>query len=304
MIPDADRHRDHLVRVAYRLLGSLDEAEDVVQDALVRAERSAPDDVREPAAWLTTVVTHAALDRLRSARVRRESYVGPWLPEPVVGAPWHAPGPDDPADHATLDDQVSLAMLTVLETLSPAERAVYVLHEAFAVPLAEVAGIVGRSEAACRQLAVRARRHVRERAPRFDPDRGERARVVAGFQAACESGDLDGLARLLDEGVELRTDGGGVVTAALRPIAGRDRVVRTVAGTLRTRRLALARRTVNGEPGLVGRIDGDPVVLAFVVDDGRIVRIDAVANPRKLRHVPPGDWPADGSGGAVPSQPP
>lgn len=304
MISDAARYREHLVRVAYRLLGSLDEAEDVVQDALVRAERSAPDDLREPVAWLTTVVTHAALDRLRSARVRRASYVGPWLPEPVVGAPWHAPVPGDPADRATLDDQVSLAMLTVLETLSPAERAVYVLHEAFAVPLAEVAGIVGRSEAACRQLAVRARRHVRERAPRFDPDRTERARAVAAFQAACESGDLDGLARLLDEGVELRTDGGGVVTAALRPIAGRDRVARAVAATLRTRRLTLARRTVNGEPGLVARIDGDPVVLAFVVDGGRIVRIDAVANPGKLRRVPPGAWPADGSGGAVPSQPP
>jgi RNA polymerase sigma-70 factor (ECF subfamily) len=216
------------------------------------------------------VVTHAALDRLRSARSRRESYVGPWLPEPVVGPPWHAPAPGDPADDVTLDDQVSLALLTVLETLSPAERAVYVLHEAFAVPLAEVAGIVGRSEAACRQLAVRARRHVQERAPRFDPDQSERARVVAAFQAACESGDLDGLARLLDADV------------------GRDRVVRAVAAALRgPRGLALARRTVNGDPGLVATLDGEPVVLAFVVDGGRIARIDAVANPDKLRRVGP-----------------
>lgn len=288
MIPGAERHRHYLVQVAYRLLGSVDDAEDVVQEALVRAERSAPDDVREPVAWLTTVVTHAALDRLRSARSRRESYVGPWLPEPVVGPPWHAPAPGDPADDVTLDDQVSLALLTVLETLSPAERAVYVLHEAFAVPLAEVAGIVGRSEAACRQLAVRARRHVQERAPRFDPDQSERARVVAAFQAACESGDLDGLARLLDADVVLRTDGGGVVTAAVRPVAGRDRVVRAVAAALRgPRGLALARRTVNGDPGLVATLDGEPVVLAFVVDGGRIARIDAVANPDKLRRVGP-----------------
>jgi RNA polymerase sigma-70 factor (ECF subfamily) len=288
MIPGAERHRGYLVQVAYRLLGSVDDAEDVVQEALVRAERSAPDDVREPVAWLTTVVTHAALDRLRSARSRRESYVGPWLPEPVVGPPWHAPAPGDPADDVTLDDQVSLALLTVLETLSPAERAVYVLHEAFAVPLAEVAGIVGRSEAACRQLAVRARRHVQERAPRFDPDQRERARVVAAFQAACESGDLDGLARLLDADVVLRTDGGGVVAAAVRPVVGRDRVVRAVAGALRgPRGLPLARRTVNGDPGLVASADGQPVVLAFVVDGGRIARIDAVANPDKLRRVEP-----------------
>lgn len=285
---DFARHRDYLVRIAYRMLGSLDEAEDVVQEALLRAERSAPDDLVEPRAWLTKVVTNASLDHLRSARVRRERYVGPWLPEPEVGAAWDAGAPPDPADRVTLDEQISLALLTVLETLSPAERAVYVLHEAFAVPLSEVAEIVGRSPEACRQLAVRARRHIEQQAPRFAPDRSEAARVVAAFQAACETGDLDGLARLLDAEVVLRTDGGGVVTALARPVSGRDRVLRALQTALRTTpALAFERRLVNGEPGLVLEFDAGRAVLAFVVDGDRITRVDAVVNPDKLRHVPP-----------------
>ncbi len=287
-VDDFAEHRDYLVRIAYRMLGSVDEAEDVVQEAMVRAGRAAHPGIEEPLAWLTKIVTNIALDHLKSAPVRRESYVGPWLPEPTVGPPWGASAPVDPADRVTLDEQISLALLTILETLSPAERAVYVLHEAFGVPLSEVAEILGRSPQACRQLAVRARRHVQEHRPRFDTDRSEQARLVSAFQIACETGDLDALARLLDSEVVFRTDGGGVVTAAPRPVEGRQRVLRTLQAALRTtRRLAIERRDVNGEPGLVARFDGGAAVFAFVVRDGRIAAIDVVANPDKLRRLPP-----------------
>ena len=292
-------HRDHLLMVAYRMLGSLQAAEDVVQDAYLQAERAGVgrDDIVEPRAWLTRVVTRLALDELRSARVRRVDYVGQWLPEPIVGDAAAVGGPgalagsggpgglgsDDPGERVAFDEQLSLALLTVLETLSPAERAVYVLHEAFGVPLSEVADIVGRSAAATRQLATRARRHVREHAPRFDSDPAEQERLVAAFRVACETGDLDGLARLLDENVVFRTDGGGVVTAAREPIVGRERVLRAVAGALRAAPDLLARpAAVNGQPGLIARYQGRAIVFAFVVNDGRITHIDVVANPAKL----------------------
>ena len=274
------RHRDFLLGVAYRLLGSMHAAEDVVQDAYLRAERAGTDEVREPRAWMTRIVTRLALDELRSARVRREAYVGPWLPEPLVApVDEHA----DPADRVTLDDQVSLALLTVLQTLSPPERAVYVLHEAFGVPLHEVARIVGRTPEACRQLASRARRHVQDRAPRFDADPDEQARVVEAFKVAAEQGDFDTLAALLDEAVVVRADGGGVVTAARKPITGRDRVLRTfAAGRRGAQEFSVRRVLVNGDPGLLLRADGQVAVLAFVVADGRITHIDIVANPDKL----------------------
>jgi RNA polymerase sigma-70 factor (ECF subfamily) len=276
------RHRGFLLGVAYRMLGSIQAAEDVVQDAYLRAERADPGDIMEPRAWMTRIVTRLALDELRSARTRREAYVGPWLPEPLL-APLDADAGADPADRVTLDEQVSLALLTVLETLSPAERAVYVLHEAFGVPLSEVADIVGRTPEACRQLASRARRHVRDGAPRFDADPGEQARVVAAFKAAAEQGDLDALAALLDEDVVLRADGGGVATAARRPIVGRDPVKRALAGGLRGARGAVVRTIlVNGQPGLLLRADTRVAVVAFVVAHGRIAHIDIVANPAKL----------------------
>jgi RNA polymerase sigma-70 factor (ECF subfamily) len=284
------RHRRYLVAVAYRLLGTMGDAEDVVQEAFVRAARVDPavrDTVVEARAWLTRIVTNGALDVLRSARVRRESYAGTWLPEPVVG-PAGAGDGADPADRVTLHEQVSLGLLRVLESLSPAERAVYVLHEAFGLPLEDVAGIVGRSAPACRQLAVRARRHVQERAPRFDPDARAQAEVVAAFQAACESGDLAALAGVLDESVVLRADGGGVVTTAPRPVEGRAGVVRALAaGLRRTPGLRFERRTVNGFPGLVAHADGQTYVLAFAVAAGRVTALELVAAPDKVRRVPP-----------------
>jgi RNA polymerase sigma-70 factor (ECF subfamily) len=283
------RHRRHLLLVAYRMLGSLQAAEDVVQEAYLRADRAglgrSDDAIVEPRAWLTRVVTRLALDELRSARARRVDYVGQWLPEPIVTPA--APGAeDDPGERVAFDEQLSLALLTVLETLSPAERAVYVLHEAFGVPLSEVAEIVGRSAAATRQLATRARRHVQAHQPRFDSDPDEQTRLVAAFQAACETGDLDALARLLDENVVFRTDGGGVVTAAREPIVGHARVLRAVAAAVRAAPDLLARpATINGQPGLVARYQGRAIVFAFVVESGRITQIDVVANPAKLARL-------------------
>jgi RNA polymerase sigma-70 factor, ECF subfamily len=293
---EIELHRDYLFGVAYRMLGSRQDAEDVLQEAFVRAqraERSGGDDVAEPRAWLTRIVTRLALDQLGSARVRRESYVGPWLPEPLVarrggqGGPVAATTePADPADRVTLDEQISLAFLRVLESLTPAERAVYVLHEAFGVPLNEVAEIVGRTPAACRQLATRARRHVQEGAPRFDPDPGEQARLVAAFQQASETGDLDGLAHVLDEDVVFRADGGGVVSAARRPVVGRERVLRNMAAALRSAPdLVFEPIWVNGQPGLLARYGTAAVVLAFAVSGGRITEIDLVANPAKLAGI-------------------
>jgi RNA polymerase sigma-70 factor (ECF subfamily) len=282
-----ERQRDYLVRVAYRMLGSIDEAEDVVQDALVRADRAWNGEILSVRAWLTTIVTNVALDRLKSARSRRESYVGPWLPEPAVGSAWNVDDYADPADRVTLDEQISLALLSVLELLSPAERAVFVLHEAFSIPLSDVAEILGRTPQACRQLAVRARRHLQESSPRFDTDRSEQTRVVAAFQQACETGDLEALTRLLDADVVFRADGGGVVTAVARPIEGRRRVANTLRAGLRgATGLVLERRTVNGQPGLVAYFGGRVSVFAFVVREGRISRIDVVANPEKLRRLP------------------
>ena len=276
---EVTRHRSYLVQVAFRIVGSMDEAEDVVQEAFLRASRAAPDDIDEPRAWLTTVVGRLALDHLRAARVRRESYVGPWLPEPVVG---------DPADRITLDEQVGLALTTVLETLSPAERVVYVLHEAFGVPLNEVAGIVGRTPEACRQLASRARRHIRERAPRFDPDPVETAKVVDAFRVAAEAGDMETLARLLDDDVSGRVDSGGLVPgAARRPVHGRNRVLKSLkAGMRRTPGSHGEVRLVNGKPGVVMYLDGAVLgVVDLTVSDGLITAIDLTLNPDKLRRV-------------------
>jgi RNA polymerase sigma-70 factor, ECF subfamily len=276
------RHRRHLTMVAYRMLGSLQAAEDVVQEAYLRAERARPDEIAEPRAWLTRVVTRLALDELKSAKAQREAYVGPWLPEPLV-----ADDRGDPAEHVMFDEELSYALLTVLETLSPAERAVYVLHEAFGVPLNEVASIVGRSADATRQLATRARRHVQEEVPRYDTDPDEQRRLVLAFKVASETGDVDALARLLDENVVFRADGGGVVDgAAVRPIRGRTPVAKTVARGLRSAEdVEIRVVAVNGQPGLVVRLDGTAAVLAFVVEAGRITHIDVIANPAKLARL-------------------
>jgi RNA polymerase sigma-70 factor (ECF subfamily) len=272
--------RPQLTRVAYGMLGSLAEAEDIVQEAwlrLTRADRAAIDDLR---AWLTTVVGRLALDALGSARRRRESYVGEWLPEPLV----EEYGDDDP----TLDESVSTALLVVLERLSPAERTAFLLHDVFDLPFEKVAAIVGRSPAAVRQLAARARAHVEAGKPRFPADREEEARIVAAFAIAWQEGDHAALLGVLDPEATLRADGGGKVASAGKPLHGAERIARALLGL----RSSAARRgvetegrlaRVNGATGLV-LVDTEATsVVSLTIDAGRIVAVDIVRNPEKLR---------------------
>jgi RNA polymerase sigma-70 factor (ECF subfamily) len=277
------RARPRLLRLAYAELGDLGEAEDVVQEAWLRLERVGGDAIDDLDAWLTTVVGRLALDTLRSARVRREAYVGPWLPEPVV-----ADAGGDPAQRVTLDESVSYALLALLEQLSPAERTAFVLHDVFDVPFGEVAEVVGRTPEAVRQLASRARRHVAGHRPRFQASRDEHDRAVRAFAQAVSEGDLDGLVAVLDPDVVWTSDGGGRAIAARKPIRGAARVARA---WIRLRRRAVAPAApilVNGRLGLlIPSRDGDRAVLSFAVGGGRVTRIDAVRNPEKLRRLPP-----------------
>jgi RNA polymerase sigma-70 factor (ECF subfamily) len=276
--------RPRLVRVAYGILGSHSEAEDVVADCwfrLIAADQDQP--VRDVEAWAVVAVSRMALDVLRSARVRRERYVGQWLPEPVVTSSDETAA--DPADKVTLDDEVSYAILVVMETLSPAERTAFVLHDLFGVPFGEVAAIVGRTPAAVRQLASRARRHVREQAPWPSADAAEHRRVVEAFAAAATSGDLAALIRVLDQDVVLVSDGGGLVTSALRPVHGADRVARFLLGVLAKGQPgdAIDRVVVNGAPGFALYQQGELVTITSVtVDAGRVTRLDLVRAPGKL----------------------
>ena len=269
--------RPRLLRLAYSELGDLGEAEDVVQEAWLRLERVDADAIENLDGWLTTVIARLALDRLRSARARRETYVGPWLPEPLVS--------EDPADRVTLDESVSYALLTVLEQLSPAERTAFVLHDVFDVPFGEVAEVVGRTPEAVRQFASRARRHVDRERPRFTASRDEHERAVRAFAQAVGEGDLDGLVEVLDPDAVWTSDGGGLATAARKPLRGGARVARAWAALSR-RAYALVEVDLNGRLGLlVPSADGHRAALSFVVSGGRITRIDAVRNPEKLRRL-------------------
>lgn len=269
--------RPRLFGVAYGLLGSVAEAEDVVQDAWIRLQRTDVDQIDDLTGWLVTTTSRLALDVLRAARTRREAYVGPWLPEPVETAP-------DPADSVSLADSMSWAMLVVLETLSPAERAAFVLHDVFGLSFDEVGAALGRTPAACRKLASRAREHVEQRQPRFDVDPKAHRAVVEAFSKATRSGDLDGLLGLLDPDAVLTSDGGGLVRAARNPIRGADKVARFLIGvsgkyTDRSHRPI----TINGSPALVtvggGIVDG---VIALGIEDGRITTVDYLRNPQKF----------------------
>ncbi|TWD82515.1 RNA polymerase sigma-70 factor (ECF subfamily) [Kribbella amoyensis] len=280
------QQRGYLLAIAYRLLGSVTDAEDAVQEAFLRLERVDLDDIAELRAWLTTVVSRICLDELRSARARRETYVGPWLPEPLVGVE----PPLDPVDQVAQQESVQMAMLLVLERLSPAERTAFVLHDVFGLEFAEIADIVGRSVVACRKLASRARAQVRAGAPRFDVSSDDRHRVIVAFQAAVEGGDVEGLVRLLDPEVVFRTDGGGVVAAARRTVAGPDRVAQLLFGLNDLYADASQRMAVvNGGPGLVMERDGIVIAVATItVTDDAVTAIDVIVNPAKLRHVHPG----------------
>jgi len=285
-----DRHRRLLFSVAYQMLGSVADAEDVVQDAWLRWSAADRSGVLDERAYLVRITSRLALDRMDSARARRESYVGPWLPEPlltrsspVAAAPQEA----QPEDAAELGEQVSLALLVVLETLSPAERAVFVLREVFGMSTAEVAVALNRSEAAVRQMAHRAREHVHARQPRFDTDRREQQEVTERFLAAAVNGDVESLLAALAPGVVLIADGGGKVTAARRPIVGADKVARFLAavgpqGTdLPGLRVEVA--DINGAPAVVAWTDAGPfMALQLVLVDGLVEQVLYVANPDKL----------------------
>ena len=289
-----DEHRDLLISVAYRVLGSVTDAEDAVQEAWLRWSGVDHSRVEDPRAFLVRVTTRLAIDRLRRAKARRESYVGPWLPEPVLTR-------QDPAEDAAMAESVSMAMLVVLETLSPLERAVFVLREAFGMPHSEIAEVLGRKEEAVRQLARRARDHVRERRTRFDADEMEQRRVTERFLEATSTGNLEGLMAVLSPGVTLVADGGGRVLAPRRPVHGAEKVARFLLAVATEERTAKFLESVgselsgevrvhlaqvNGEPGVVITAGGEPIsALILDVSEGVAQTIHLVANPEKLAGV-------------------
>jgi RNA polymerase sigma-70 factor (ECF subfamily) len=298
-------NRGLLVGVAYRVLGSMTDAEDVVQDTWLRWSTVDRSTIKDPRAYLVTVTTRLAIDRLRRAKARRETYVGSWLPEPISTSP-------DAAEHAELASSVELALLVVLETLSPLERAVFVLREAFELPFAEIAEIIGRAEPATRQLAKRAREHVQERRPRFDVDRAARREVTERFMAAAATGDLATLSGLFAEDVRLVSDGGGKARAPLRVIEGADKVSRFLRGISTpeagqlfmksigvepTASFDVAVADVNAAPGFVVSVAGRAIlVVSLLVRDGRIETVYLMANPEKLASMSRGAAPGTSEG--------
>jgi RNA polymerase sigma-70 factor (ECF subfamily) len=285
-----DELRPVAFAIAYRMLGSVSEAEDVVQEALLRVHQAldAGEQIASPRAFVATVTTRLAINELRSARARRERYIGEWLPEPIVTG-----GRDDPAQHAETADSLSLAMLVLLESLSPEQRAVLLLHDVFGYRYPKVAAIVGKSEDNARQLATRARRHVAQRRPRFQTTREQRDELARRFFAAAEQGDLAGLEALLAHDVELTADGGGKVPALARSLRGRGRVARTLMNGLRQVALlqgvSLRPVEVNGGPGALfldaqQRLIG---VLALDIAGGQITSVSSIVNPDKLTHLGP-----------------
>ncbi|MFF2166158.1 RNA polymerase sigma-70 factor [Streptomyces sp. NPDC058175] len=278
-----EEHRPVLMGVAYRMLGRVADAEDVVQDAWLRWAQADRDEVREPRAYLVRVATRLAIDRLRQAQVRREAYVGPWLPEPLITD--FGPTAPDTAEAAVLAESVSLAVLVVLESLSPLERAVFVLREAFGFPFAEIATTLDRSEPAVRQLAGRARKHVDERRPRFDVDPAEQRDLTERFLAAATGGDLEGLMTLLAPDARLVGDSGGKSKAPLRIIESADKVGRFLLGAAKSGGTGFTFRIVelNAGPAVLALVDGKPdSVFQIDVADGHVQCVYIVRNPDKL----------------------
>jgi len=285
-----DELRPVAFAIAYRMLGSVAEAEDVVQEALLRLHRTleAGEQIESPRAFLATVTTRLAIDSLRSARVRRERYVGDWLPEPIV-----TDGADDPARRAEMADSLSLALLVLLESLSPEQRAVLLLRDVFDYGYDEIAGIVGKSEPAVRQLAVRARLHVEQRRPRFHTSREQRDELARRFFAAVQDGDVAGLEALLAHDVVLTGDGGGKVPALARALHGRTRVARALVNWIkwgsRVPGASLRPVEINGAPGAL-LLDGEErlvAVWALEVSGGQITGVSSIINPEKLGHLGP-----------------
>ncbi|WP_225801062.1 RNA polymerase sigma-70 factor [Streptomyces sp. NK15101] len=285
-VEEFEELRPLLFSIAYRILGSVSEAEDAVQETWLRYDASSTTPA-SPKAFLSATVTRVAIDVLRSARVRREEYVGPWFPEPLLDDPY-----EDPERAAELADSVSMAALLLLERLSPLERSVFVLREVFGFDFDEVASAVGRTEAACRQLLVRARRHMRDGRPRFEADRAERQELAARFFDALKGGDVDGLRSVLAADVQMAGDGGGKAPQLARVLVGADSVAKLLAALfpvmLRVE-LTLEPHEVNGQPGAIVRDRDGKVLHTLSLDivDGRVQTIRSVINPDKLAHLGP-----------------
>jgi RNA polymerase sigma-70 factor (ECF subfamily) len=285
-----DALRPSAFAVAYRMLGSVSEAEDMVQEGFLRLHRAQAggERIESPRAYLSTVVSRLSLDQLRSARVRREAYIGEWLPEPLV-----ASAENDPARKAEMADSLALAFLVVLESLSPEQRAAFLLREVFDEPYDRIAEIIGTTEQNARQLAARARRHVEQRRPRFETSRAQREELATRFFAAAEEGDLQGLEELLAHDVIFRGDGGGKAPAAARAVHGRARVARLLIAGLRALArfggFSTRREEVNGQPGaLVFDREGRLLsVMILDIAEGQIQGVSAIVNPDKLRHLGP-----------------
>lgn len=282
-----EEQRPLMQSIAYRMLGSVTEAEDVVQEAFLRLERADPDTIESPKAFLATVTTRLAIDELRSARARRERYVGPWLPDPLV-----TDTEPDVAEHAEMSDSLSMAFLVVLESLTPTERAVFLLREAFDYDYAEIAAILERSEASCRQLLVRARKRIDAGKPRFEATRAEQDELARRFFAAVQVGDLDGLVEMLAADAVWYADGGGKTKAASRPVYGHDHIRKLVRNLL-VQAVKLGGSAepvlVNDRPGLLTR-DTDGRIISVItaeVGDGVVQSVHSQVNPDKLAHLGP-----------------
>ncbi len=284
-----ESYRPLMFALAYRMLGSAMEAEDIVQEAYLRYLSVEPHSIRSLKAFLTTVVTRLSLDRLKSAQAQRESYFGPWLPEPLLTEQALAESPStDPAVLTALNESLSLALLTLLEKLNPLERAVFLLHEVFDYAFAEIAAMVGKSEAACRQALHRARQFINAERPRFSSTAEEHQAIFGQFMQACTAGDLDGLLATLSADVTAWSDGGGKASAATRPIFGRDAVAAMLLGLLRRMppdaQMELA--PINGRLGIVVRQAGAAVVVMSAdVAQGKVTALRFIRNPDKLRRL-------------------
>jgi len=281
-----DEHRPLLFAIAYRMLSTVSDAEDMVQETYLRWRRALAtgEMIANPKGWLTTTVTHLCIDQLRSARARHEEYIGPWLPEPIVTGP-----AADPAEGVALAESLSLAFLTVLERLNPVERAIFLLHDVFGYEFAEIAPIVEREAANCRQIARRARASIQRARPRFPLQPGERERLTREFMRACTVGDLPALVATLADDITVWSDGGGRVQAARKPVRGAEKAARFLLHIVAdgaAHGVTFTATTVNGQPGvLIGAPDGPYGVVALDIAAGRIREIDIVVNPEKLRHL-------------------
>ncbi len=280
-----DQYRSLLFSVAYRMLGSVADAEDMLQETFMRWQQAPDQEIRSPRAFLVTIISRLCINHLQSARVQREEYVGTWLPEPIVTGPG-----SDPLELIRVDESLSMAFLVMLERLTPVERAVFLLREVFEYEYSEIAGVLGQTEANCRQILTRARQHVSAMRPRFKTSQRKKSDLLERFLKATSSGDLEGLVALLSRDVVLHSDGGGKAVAAPNLIRGADKVARGALGALQKllpKNLVTRLAQVNGEPGIVSYLSGKPhSVLTFDAGEERIQAIYVVANPEKLAHLP------------------